>query len=654
MAHVDAGKTTLSEQLLLLGGAIRQAGRVDEGLATMDYLREEQRRGITIRAGLASFSWKGVRINFIDTPGHMDFGLEVERSLRALDAAIVVVCGVRGVEPRTRAIWSLCDRYDTPRVAWVNKLDVAGSDFPGTVLELEDVFGIPAVPVDWPFFHQGAFQGSVDLVSGRASLLVEGRMVRSEAIPPAWMPTVEPARERLLDQASRFDDELMQILLEEQTPSPTQIRRGLRRGIAQHKILPVCGGSALRGWNAEALLDQCALLIPPPRSPKGLEAHPGIGFVFKTSQEPGNPPVVLVRTIAGHFEVGDWIRKPGQSDRHPIQGMHIVFADRLDPILEVGPGDFAAMELDGPWRAGDTILIADGEDHVVRFEASLSTVLELAIEAENEPASNLIGPVLRKWADEDGAIEVLLEPATGRWLVRGQGELQLDILVSRLREEVGEIFQCGTPQVMHRERITRNTAPVEIQTIWEGRSFQLEVAVEPSGQKEIIWKSPVREGIQAAVEASIEKTSGDGVVGKGRLDAVRWELTVLRDELVPPWVAKQLLDHHGPEILRDAGAVAESPQVRVQVHTPLEHVGNITRELQTRGVAIQGVDTQRNGAIISALSPLERMLGCSKLLLSLSKGQANTTLMPGGWVAESVTSRDPSQKDISGSTTKGS
>lgn len=638
VAHVDAGKTTLSEQLLLLGGAIRQAGRVDEGLATMDYLREEQRRGITIRAGLASFSWKGARVNFIDTPGHIDFALEVERSLRVLDAAILVLCGVRGVEPRTRAIWDLCERFEVPRIAWVNKLDATGADFAGTILEMEDAFGVATIPVDWPVFRGGEFLGSVDLASWTAIARVEGRRTRLEQVPEEWIGQAGPARERLLDCASRFDDELTESLLDGRSCSPTAIRRGLRKGIRAGQILPAVGGAALRGWNVESLLDQSILLTPPPRTPSGLENHPGAGLVFKRVHDPGQPQVCLVRWLAGRVASGDRVRKPGEPDVDLVQGIHTVFADRLEATLELEAGDIAALELPGRWKAGDTILLEEAPEHRVSFQCGTSTVLEMAIEGRDGSTSSRIGELLAEWADEDGGIEVDIEPGTGRWLVRGQGELQLDVLVSRLAEYEELPFHCGKPHVLRRERLIAPVPRSEHETSWEGHRFRLAMSAEPIEQGPIFtWggQEP-REGVQAAVEASLRQLAVDGVLGGGNLDGVHWWLEVLDDADLPPWAAKRLVDHVGPNLLRDAGVVRESPQARVVVHAPLEHVGAITSELRARSATIQGIDMQRNGAIISAISPLESSLGCSKLLLSLSKGQANTTLMPGGWAAESA------------------
>ena len=637
VAHVDAGKTTLSEQLLLLGGAIRQAGRVDEGLATMDYLREEQRRGITIRAGLASFAWKGARINFIDTPGHIDFGLEVERSLRVLDAAILVVCGVRGVEPRTRAIWDLCTRFRTPRIAWVNKLDLPGADFAGTVLEMEEAFGIAAVPVDWPIFRGGRFLASVDLSTMCATEWNDGIRRRMDAIPQEWLPEIVPARERLIDQASRFDDELTDCVLEGRHCSPTTIRRGLRKGIRQGRILPVCGGAALRGWNVESLLDQSILLTPPPMPPSELATHPGVGLVFKRVHDEGQPQVCLVRWIAGRVSVGDRVRKPGEEHLDEVRGIHAVFADRLEPGLELEAGDIAALELPGRWRAGETVLLEGGAEHRIEFESDVATVLEMAIEGRDEATSRRIGELLEDWAEEDGGLEIRVEPGTGRWLVRGQGELQLDILVARLSEHDDMSFQCGKPHVRHRETLLHPVAAQVHESEWEGRRFHLSLGATPADAFEVVWsgESP-REGVRAAVEASLRQTAVDGVCGGGGLDRVRWELQVTLDEGVTPWIAKKLVDHVAPLALTQAGVAREVPQAIIQVHSPLEHVGAVTNELKTRGAAIQGIDTQRNGAIISALSPLESALGCSKLLLSLSKGQANTTLMPGGWAAESA------------------
>jgi len=638
VAHVDAGKTTLSEQLLLLGGAIRQAGRVDEGLATMDYLREEQRRGITIRAGLASFSWKGARINFIDTPGHMDFGLEVERSLRVLDAAILVLCGVRGVEPRTRALWDLCERFHVPRIAWVNKLDMAGADFSGTVLEMEESFGIAAAPVDWPIFRGGQFLGAVDLVTWSATVEREGRRCRLEQIPDEWIQEVAPARERLLDHASRFDDELTECILGGLPCSPTTIRRGLRKGVRQGRLLPVCGGAALRGWNVEALLDQCILLTPPPRIPEALVDHPGIGLVFKRVHDEGQPQVCLVRWIAGQIAAGDRVRKPGEDAVDTVQGIYTVFADRLESTLELAAGDIAALELPGRWKAGDTILLEDSPERCIEFEASSATVLEMAIEGRDESAARRIGEMLEEWVEEDGGLEIGIEPSTGRWLVRGQGELQLDVLTSRLAECDGLFFHCGKPHVRRRETLLRDVPRERYDAEWEGLHFSLRLAGTPSQAYRIEWCGDCMpsEGVRAAVEAALHQVAVDGVCGGGSLDRIHWQIDLVRDEGVPPWVTKRLIDHVAPLALRKAGVVREAPQTRILVHSPLEHVGAITSELKTRAAIIQGIDTQRNGAIISALLPLERSLGCSKLLLSLSKGQANTTLMPGGWVAESA------------------
>lgn len=636
VAHVDAGKTTLSEQLLLLGGAIRQAGKVDEGLATMDYLREEQRRGITIRAGLASFRWKGARVNFIDTPGHMDFGMEVERSLRVLDGAIMVVCGVRGVEPRTRAIWDLCTRFDVPRLAWVNKLDVRGADFAGTVLDMEEAFGLPAIPVDWPIFVDGQFIGSVDLISWSASRVESGTRTKLEDIPAPWLDAVSPARERLLDESSRHDDEVTEWLLEGKIPTAAMVRRGLRKGVQARAFLPVCGGAALRGWNVDALLDQAILLTPPPRVPPEAKDHPGVGLVFKRTHDEGRPPISLVRMFTGRLGVGDLVRKPGESISYPVEAIHTVFADRLDPVDHLDQGDLAAIEVGGEWRCGETVLLAEGPDLRIDFETSSASFLEMAIEGKDDHSTAEIGAILSLWSEDEGNFEVQTESSTGRWIVRGQGELQLDVIVSRLKEVEGISFRCGEPHVRHRETLDGPTETKVHTATWESRSFEISLSAEPAESFEILWKTPPREGVRAAIEASLRHCAADGVRGGGDLHRLRWRLDVVRDEEIFPWVAKQLVDHVAPEMLLAAGVTKEVPVAILQIYTPLEHVGAVTHELLGRGATIQGIDTQRNGAIISAVSPLERLLGCSKLLLSLSKGQANTTLTPGGWAAESV------------------
>ena len=637
VAHVDAGKTTLSEQLLLLGGAIRSAGRVDEGMSTMDFLPQEQQRGITIRAGVASFQWKDCRVNFVDTPGHIDFSLDVERSLRVLDGAIAVFCGVRGVEPRSRAVWALADRYKVPRVAWINKLDLPGSDFAGTVLEIEDAFGICALPVDWPVVRSGVVVGSVDLVRWVAREVKDWKRRILPEIPADWLGEAEPARERLLEEASRGDMDLTGQMLSG-TVETDSVISAVSNGCRSGRILPVCGGVAVRGWNCAAMLDAAVEFLPAPEVPPDLEGHPGVALAFQTGRGPEGGRMAVVRAWSGTFRVGDPVRiGPGPSDEDEIQSIHRVFAEDLKPLESAEAGDIFAVGLTGKIRPGDT-LCARGAWIALEPEPSRRMVLELALEAQDTDGNERLREGLSAMIEEELGLEWVLEPETGRCVVRGQGELQLEVVTDRLREEYGAKFKTGAVHVRKRERLAKASSIEKDQVEWGGHHLEVRAAVEPcEAGLDVAWESEASPGLQAAVEAGFREACTNGNRGAGALDGVRFRMLEWTcSENAPPALGKRLADHLVPILLREAGVVVESPAVRVEVLTPEEYLGAILQALQARGVEIQAVDTQRNGATITAISPLEPLLGCTTLIRSLSKGLALVSLEPGGWVVESA------------------
>lgn len=637
VAHVDAGKTTLSEQLLLLGGAIRTAGRVDEGLSTMDFLPQEQQRGITIRAGVASFHWKDCRVNFVDTPGHIDFSLDVERSLRVLDGAIVVFCGVRGVEPRSRSVWALADRHKVPRVAWINKLDLPGADFAGTVLEIEDAFGICALPVDWPVVRSGVVVGSVDLVRWTARELKDWKRRQLPGIPADWLPEAEAGRERLLEEASRSDMELTRQILSGNIETGTIIS-ALSRGCRQGRILPVCGGVAVRGWNCAAILDAAVEFLPPPEVPAELEGHPGIALAFQTGRGPEGGRMAVVRAWSGGFRVGDAVRiGPGPADEDRILSLHRVFAEELKPVDSAEEGDIFAVGLSGRIRPGDTLCAIDAWT-AMESEPGRRMVLELALEAPDAEGNERLRDGLSTMIEEELGLEWTQEPETGRYVIRGQGELQLEVVTDRLREEFGAKFKTGAVHVRKRERLAKASSIEQDRVEWAGAHLELRAGVEPCEDGlEFSWESQAPEGLRAAVEAGFREACTNGNRGQGAMDGVRFSVKEWSSTPeTPAFLGKRLADHLGPLLLQEAGVVVESPSVRLAILTPEEYLGAILQALQARGVEIQAVDTQRNGATISAISPLEPLLGCATLCRSLSKGLALVSLEPGGWVVESA------------------
>lgn len=638
IAHVDAGKTTLSEQILLHGGAIRTVGRVDEGLSTMDYLRQEQLRGITIRSGVASFRWKDKQINFIDTPGHIDFSLEVERSLQVLDGAIAVFCGVRGVEPRTRAVWALADKFRVPRVGWINKLDMPGADFAGTVLEIEDAFGIGVLPVDWPVVRDGVVVGAVDLVEWTARELRENQSRRLAKIPDDWRAFAEPARERLLEDASRDDERLMEQILTGNV-DPAVLTEAVARGCREGRFLPVTGGSALRGWNSATVLDSVARFLPPPSVPSALRGHPGAGLVFQAGRDDGGRKTVVCRMYAGALAKGDAIRKAGS--REPpdkICRIHHVFADDLVEVDAARAGDIVALEVEGRWKAGDSLFRPEGAE--IRFEADHKArlVLELALEAASAEEHAKLTEGLRALAEEDGGIDWCEEPETGRCILRGQGELQLEIALEMLRETHTAEFKAWQPHVRRRERLAGDAGPKSEKAEWAGHWLELQASVSPAEEgTRIEWKGSVPEGVRAAAEAGIHETMGNGHAGHGALDGAHWVLEMVgTSPNAPASLGKKIMDHLGAELLEEAGILIEVPATKALIQTPDEHLGALLACMKSKGAEIQAVDTQRNGSTIRIISPLEAMIGCATLVRSLSKGQALLSLEPGGWVAASA------------------
>lgn len=638
IAHVDAGKTTLSEQILLHGGAIRTVGRVDEGLSTMDYLRQEQLRGITIRSGVASFRWKDKQINFIDTPGHIDFSLEVERSLRVLDGAIAVFCGVRGVEPRTKAVWALADKFGVPRVGWINKLDMPGADFAGTVLEIEDAFGIGVLPVDWPVVRDGVVVGAIDLIEWTARELRENQSRKLATIPDDWRAFAEPARERLLEDASKDDERLMEQILSG-TVEPAILTEAIARGCRERRFMPVTGGSALRGWNSATVLDSVARFLPPPATSPALRNHPGAGLVFQASRDDGGRQTVVCRMYAGALSTGDAIRKArSEEPADKICRIYQVFASDLVEVASAQTGDIVALEVEGQWKAGDSLFRPEGDE--VSFEADHKArlVLELALEATSAEEHAKLTEGLKALTEEDGGIDWCEEPETGRCILRGQGELQLEIALEMLREAHTAEFKAWQPHVRRRERLASKAGPKSEKAEWAGHWLELQASVAPADEGAAIhWEGNVPEGIRAAAEAGIHETMGNGHAGHGSLDGAHWRLELIgMSPNAPASLGKKIMDHLGPQLLKEAGILIEIPAVKALIQTPDEHLGALLACMKSKGAEIQAVDTQRNGSTIMIFSPLEAMIGCATLVRSLSKGQALLSLEPGGWVAASA------------------
>jgi elongation factor G len=654
IAHVDAGKTTLSEALLVKCGAIAVAGTVDDGQATMDFLREEQRRGITIRSAVASFGWKGLRINLVDTPGHVDFGLEVVRSLRVLDGAVAVFCGVRGVEPRSLAVWREADNFRLPRVAFANKLDVPGADFERLLAQMRESFVQTPVPVLWPVLVDGGLEGWVDLVEWKAVRLRGTTTIPLPEIPRAWIEAATPWREGLWDAASLYEESLTETVISGELPSPKILREGLRNGCRAGKLVPVCAGSALMGVGVETLLDAVGHYLPPPSVPEAWKEHPGLGLLVRSHETESGTYMALVRAWSGSFAPGRTILRGG-GGKGTIAGIWSVFADELRPQETLEAGEIAAVELAGDWRAGDTVL-ADEPQVVLEARESHQPVLETLLEACDAQDSVRLEDALSRMVREDGALLADRDPQTGSWRLQGVGELQLDVALSRLREEFGCVFRARPPRAVRRERISRPSGRLENRLELEGVVVDAwcEVVPAPSGNQ-VRGVFAAADEVQAAVmRAAVEEACQVGACGVGSLEGTNWTMGFDLEAPEPRralHLVKRCLDRLCREALAAAGVHVEEPLFRVIVHAPHEAVGNVLHELQSRGAKILNIEAKSTGSTIVANSLLSSLLGLAILLRSLSKGQAETTLEPLEWVDASESrqaprSETPSNNDI--------
>lgn len=634
IAHVDAGKTTLSEALLLRSGAIRAAGTVDDGQATMDYLREEQRRGITIRSAVASFGWKGLRINLVDTPGHVDFGLEVMRSLRVLDGAVAVFCGVRGVEPRSLAVWQEADRYDLPRIAFANKLDVTGADFERLIGQMRENFRQTPVPVVWPILSNDGLEGWVDLLTWKAVRVRGNATLPLPEVPKQWEEQARPWREVLTDGASMHDDELTELLFHDGEPTVEMLRRGLRAGCRAGKLVPVLAGSALLSLGVEQVLDAVGHYLPPPTVPEQWIGHPGLGLVVKSAIQEDGTHVALVRSWSGVFTVGQEVRKPG-GETGTIRALWSVFAEELRDLPELGPGDIAALELVGDWRAGDTLLAGDPEV-VLETRQSHQPVLEVLVEPEDAEAAVPLEAALDRIVHEDGALIGDRDPQSGALRLQGVGELQLEVAVVRLREEYGCRFQSRPPRVVKRERIRKASGRLENRLEIDGVIVTAACSVEPcEAGNGFVVRGPEGEAFGNVVRAAIEEACMVGVCGMGRIEGTRWDVEFTLDASEPfraLHLVKRCLDHLFHKILVAAQAHIEEPRFRLEVLTPHDFVGAILHELQGRGAKVLEIEGRLDVTRIVAHSLLCSVLGLSILVRSHSKGRAEVTLEPLDWV----------------------
>ena len=664
-AHVDAGKTTTTERVLFYTGMSHKIGEVHDGAATMDWMEQEQERGITITSAATTCFWSGMqkqfeqhRINIIDTPGHVDFTIEVERSLRVLDGAVVVLCGSSGVQPQTETVWRQANKYEVPRMVFVNKMDRAGASFDMVVDQLRERLGANAVPLQMTIGAEEEFRGVVDLLKMKAIIWNEddmGMTFNYEDVPAEMLETCEAMRENMVEAAAEANDELMEKYLEDGELTEDEIKQGIRARTLANEIIPVLGGSAFKNKGVQAMLDAVVEYMPSPVEVKAIEgtlddkeetpatreaddAAPFSALAFKIATDPFVGTLTFFRVYSGTLRQGDSIYNPVKGKKERIGRMVQMHSNNREEIKEVLAGDIAAGIGLKDVTTGDTLCDLDEVITLERMEFP-EPVISVAVEPRSQPDQEKMGIALGKLAQEDPSFRVKTDPESGQTIISGMGELHLDILVDRMKREFSVEANIGKPQVAYREAI-RNTCEIEGKFVRQsggrGQYGHVWVKFEPADDvnaeglefvNEVVGGNVPREYIPA-VEKGIAEQMQNGVLAGYPLLGLKATLydgsfhdvdsNEMAFKVAASMATKKLAD--------DAGAVLLEPMMKVEIVTPEANMGDVVGDLNRRRGIILGMNGSPMGKVIDAEVPLAEMFGYATDLRSATQGRATFTM----------------------------
>ncbi|WP_415895331.1 elongation factor G [Neptuniibacter sp. PT34_22] len=661
-AHVDAGKTTTTERVLFYTGLSHKIGEVHDGAATMDWMEQEQERGITITSAATTCFWKGMnqqfddhRINIIDTPGHVDFTIEVERSLRVLDGAVVVLCASSGVQPQTETVWRQANKYEVPRMVFVNKMDRLGADFFMVVDQLKDRLGANAVPINFPIGAEEDFVGVVDLVRMKAIMWNEadqGMTYELEDIPADLQDKADELREELVEAAAEASEELMEKYLEEGDLSEEEIKQGLRARTLDNDIVLMQAGSAFKNKGVQAVLDAVIEYMPSPIEVKSIEGTlddeqetvaqreadddaPFSALAFKIATDPFVGTLTFVRVYSGVLKSGDAVFNSVKGKKERVGRMVQMHSNNRDEIKEVRAGDIAALIGMKDVTTGDTLCDSDNKIVLERMEFP-APVISVAVEPKSQADQEKMGIALGKLAQEDPSFQVETDQETGQTIISGMGELHLDILVDRMKREFKVEANIGKPQVAYREKI-RQSVDANHKFVRQsgGRGQYGHVVVEfsPSDEEglefinEIVGGAIPKEYIPA-VQKGIEEQMHNGVIAGYPLIGLKARLydgsfhDVDSNEMAFKIAASQALK----KFAQEANACLLEPMMKVEVVTPEDYMGDVMGDLNRRRGLVQGMEDSSSGKIINAHVPLGEMFGYATDLRSATQGRATYSM----------------------------
>ena len=651
MAHIDAGKTTTTERILFYTGISHRLGEVHDGAATMDWMEQERERGITITSAATTCNWKDTRINIIDTPGHVDFTVEVERSLRVLDGAVAVFCAVGAVQPQSETVWRQANKYKVPRIAFVNKMDRTGADFYNVVEKMRTKLNANAIPLQIPIGKEHSFKGVVDLLHMKGQIWDDmnlGKSTEEIEIPEDLKQKAEDFRRELIEAVADTDETLMEKYLMEEEITVEELQNAIRKATLELKINPVVCGTAFKNKGVQALLDSVVSYMPSPLDvdavlgtdpDKGTEIYrkpsasePFAALAFKIATDPYVGKLTFIRVYSGTLEAGSYVMNTSTGRKERIGRLLKMHANTKEDIKVVRAGDIAAAVGIKEVRTGDTLC---SEDNPIILEQMVfpEPVIKLAVEPKTKADNDKLTTGLSKLAEEDPTFKVKVDDETGQTVIAGMGELHLEIIVDRLKREFKVEANVGKPQVSYRETITKNFTHREVykkQTGGRGKFADIQFEIMPMEgntgfqfvnevtggniPKEFI--SPVEKGFKAGLTSGIQ--AGYPIEGlKVRLFDGSYH-DVDSDALSFELCARAGLR----EAAKRAAPILLEPIMKVEVITPEEYMGDIIGDLNSRRGMILGMDNQIDGSIISAQVPLAEMFGYSTHLRSLSQGRA--------------------------------
>lgn len=657
-AHVDAGKTTTTERVLFYTGLSHKIGEVHDGAATMDWMEQEQERGITITSAATTCFWSGMnkqfeehRINIIDTPGHVDFTIEVERSLRVLDGAVVVLCGSSGVQPQTETVWRQANKYEVPRMVFVNKMDRTGADFFSVVQQLKTRLGANAVPIQINIGAEEGFKGVIDLVLMKVVMWNEddqGMTFSLEDIPADMLSEALEWREQMVEAAAEANEELMDKYLEEGELSVDDIKSGLRARTLANEIVLVTCGSAFKNKGVQAVLDAVVEYLPSPLEVKAIEGTledgetvvtrvaddeaPFSALAFKIATDPFVGTLTFIRVYSGMLRSGDAVYNSVKQKRERIGRMVQMHANNREEIKEVLAGDIAAAVGMKYVTTGDTLCDMDDVVVLERMEFP-EPVISVAVEPKSQADQDKMGVALGKLAQEDPSFRVETHEETGQTIISGMGELHLDILVDRMRREFKVEANIGKPQVSYREKIRKEVVvnhKFVRQSGGRGQYGHVVMKLIPTDKdglefvNEIVGGAIPKEYIPA-VEKGVSEQMKNGVIGGFPLLGLKVVLfdgsfhDVDSNEMAFKIAASQGLRKGAV----DADPCILEPVMKVEVVTPEEYMGDVMGDLNRRRGLVQGMDDSPSGKIIRAEVPLGEMFGYATDVRSLSQGRAS-------------------------------